>query len=930
MPQPLPRANLDAKVAISNYLKTQKILRNLDGEDPPLAISSKCPPLDHTTGIGGLPRGRVIEIYGQESTGKCVTGDTLIPVPGQGLLTLEEITHQADWSQSDKGQFEPEATVPHTLGIPNVAGDVDATHLYYPGTIETTTLHTEHGHTLQGAATHRVLVLTEQGLARWTTLVNTRPGDTLITLSHTQVEGTKIPHPGTHFDPERVRAHPKEYLSLLGALATAEIRLGALYLTTGSKRQRRAIKEWCQPLGITRPYKEDPEWNNFTGFIRLSPELTDIVEHATSPGTLRQVRTAPLWAQQAWAAGLSLTRGQWSGDYLEIELAHPEAARVFQSVCDNIGIRWTRYQTLNTFGDLRYKLSLRSRGDQQSAEKILWEGHQLPVAWKKQYSPEEDDNHPHVKRTITLAKEALHKANQPHDDLDPDDTSKENCKLTLERLLVHRKTKTDHRVAETLHYLADERVQTDRATGTEKSGPQPCYDLGVPIARHYPANTLISHNSTLAMHFAREEMIDRAEAVVVYFDYERGFAKEYARNMGLLEFTDRFHILDADSVEQADDTVNGLFQEKLIPSIVIIDSVAAATPQTLYGRDMEDSAPIAIKARKWSEMLEKWVKYGGDYGTTFILLNQTRTKIRTDMKSPRHRATPGVPGAEDEDTPGGRAVKFYSSLRLRLEIKKVYAVKVFNPMIGAEATIPVANVVQAFAMKNKLAAPYRSGEFYIEFGRGVDTVRTMFDAGLTRGQIKRGGSGGWLSLPLPDGREIKAQGDATFIDQLRADAAAQKSLITMLQWDKADELLKQVLGYAVFTPGEDNVHANAELAMAASAMAGITTSMVNQAPTLAHKAEILNLFTRRGNTYSWHAPSGEIRSRDLSTMNGKIKNGDRDALQAAVDQTYAILKEAELSEVPPTMQVDPTPEPVNNGNNGVVERPIIEDDATPE
>jgi RecA/RadA recombinase len=615
---------------------------------------------------------------------------------------------------------------------------------------------------------------------------------------------------------------------------------------------------------------------------------------ASHPEFLRLIRTSSSVLQKAWAAGLSLTRGQWTDGYLEVELISEEVARVFQAVCENMGIRWFRFMTLNTFGEPRWKLSLRSRIDQQRAEKILWKDFTIPNTWEKFYSEDEDDNPPIATKTIEKALAILKTYDQPTADIDPEDTSKEAFELLLKRISpLPKKNNLVDRVANTLMYLADSRVTFDFVQAVTSGGKAECYDLSVPIGQHYAANGLVSHNSTVALHSCKEELAKHPDSVCLYMDFERAVPEEYVESMGLMQYDSRFFLVDPDSLEGGHKLVTDLFADKLIPSLVVVDSVAAATPQDLFGRDVEDTAPVAIRARKWAEILEIWSKLGGDYGTTFILLNQTRTKIITDKKN-RPREIPGAIGAELEETPGGLAIKFYSSMRVRLEPRKVVMGMAFNPMTAQEEPTPVANLVNAFFIKNKLAAPFRKCSFYIQFGQGIDVVRTMIELAILRDFVTSSGRGK-LALTLPSGKVLEGEGEEGLVSILRADEPAQQEMVQLLQWDQADKLAADMRAFQTVIPGQGVVTNVSELDAGVAAHIArnkVTASMIHQVPTIAEKAFVIGLVEKQGRAFVYKSPGGqEVRGGTISSLNDKLKGAVREALNAQIEAALQIIEE---------------------------------------
>jgi len=894
---PLPTVNSDQLIANSRYIAATKKQRVFEDQ---LVIPSGCPSLDYITGVGGLPRGRMIEIYGGEATGKCVVGETVVAVPGEGLVTMDELKEKAQWRE--EGDILPDSQALLGVAVQAAHGETEATQMYFAGQIGTVQIHTEQGHKNRGAASHRLLTLADNGIARWVTLKNARPGDQLIILIGGRVTGNRnieIKIPPDHV----IKIENKEAAALLGALATAEIRSDGVWLSTITGMQRKVVREWAKILLPGVPSVEETgEFTRFTGLMKLSPLLEKMAEYAITPECLQQVRRAKLEIQEAWAAGFSITKGRWTQDYLEIELSSQETAKTFQAVCNNLGIRWQLFPTLSTFGDKRTKLALHSRIDQQVAEEVLWKDWYIPSTWQKRYSPEYDECHPRCQKTLNAAKVILERK-VGQQDIETEDLTKENLQDVATRLRPHARTKVENRVLETLDLMALESTATDRVVGIEKAQIAPCWDVHVPIGHHYTANTAISHNSTLAMHMCQQELINRKDSAVVYYDFERSTAKEYATKMGLLEHGNRFALLDPDSIEEVNEIQDGFFKAGVIHSIVVLDSVAAMTPKALYGRDMENTPPIGLQARKLTELFGKWSKIAGDYGVIFLCINQTRAYIATEkwqQQQKIYRRIPGMPGTEDEDTPGGKAAKFYYGMRIRLQARKVVLRETFNPMIGENVQTPIANIVRAVVAKNKVAAPFKQGQFYITFGVGVDSVRTMKDLAETQGLIKKGG-GGYITLTLPSGLEIKGRGEEKFVDNLKASKAAVAELAKALQWDKVKDLEAQ--GESVVTKdlmGGGSDDSSDQDKIAALAESGVSSSLLAQAPLLTQKADLLGLLEKPRSNVVGFTPEGgvQIRAKTTEGLEKKLTPEFRTELQGRVDEAAAQLAsfEAEANE----------------------------------
>jgi RecA/RadA recombinase len=464
--------------------------------------------------------------------------------------------------------------------------------------------------------------------------------------------------------------------------------------------------------------------------------------------------------------------------------------------------------------------------------------------------------------------------------------------------------------------MAGENVTFDRVTGTESTGENLCLDLSVPIGHHYVANTHISHNSTLAMHQCERELREHPNRVVTYLDYERSTAQAYCKNMGLLDYGDRFALLNPDSLEDSDTMLNDLFKLKIFPSIVVVDSIPAMIPSAFFGRDMSNAPQVGLQARLLGELLSKWVKWAGDYGITFVLINQTRTfidmsgGIETNIR--RARIVKGSGEKESEDTPGGNAVKFYSSMRIRLQPKKISYATVFNPMAGMEQQVPVANVVMSFCKKNKCAPPFKSGIFFIEYGKGIDNVRTMLE--LAKAQKIISGSGGF-KLELPSGGKIFSRKELDFIDKLRASEEGQQTLRGLLQWDQVDRLTSEVLGISTVDLEDDDV---GEMDTGEDLlMAGVTVEKIEEQPSLAHQADVIGLVEKlsggrvgfKGN----YEGAEQVRSNSLVNLNKKLSQRDQKEIQETVEAKKTLIQESiaedyqevPVAETPPPQEETP-------------------------
>ena len=220
-----------------------------------------------------------------------------------------------------------------------------------------------------------------------------------------------------------------------------------------------------------------------------------------------------------------------------------------------------------------------------------------------------------------------------------------------------------------------------------------------------------SGKSTLALHLAAN--CQKRGGVAAFIDAEHALDPEYAKHLGVR--VNDLLISQPDSGEEALEIAESLIRSGAI-DLVVIDSVAALVPRAEIDGEIGDTH-IALQARLMSQALRKLTPLTSKSGSILVFLNQTRMKI-------------GVFFGNPETTPGGKALKFFSSVRI--ELRRAAKIMQGNDLIG--------NKITAKVVKNKVAVPFKATEFDIIYNEGISYLGDLLNTGVKYGIVERGGS----------------------------------------------------------------------------------------------------------------------------------------------------------------------------------------------
>ncbi|MFI6759587.1 recombinase RecA [Micromonospora sp. NPDC050417] len=223
-----------------------------------------------------------------------------------------------------------------------------------------------------------------------------------------------------------------------------------------------------------------------------------------------------------------------------------------------------------------------------------------------------------------------------------------------------------------------------------------------------------SGKTTVALHAVASAQ--RAGGIAAFIDAEHALDPEYAKALGV--DTDAMLVSQPDTGEQALEIADMLIRSGAL-DIIVIDSVAALVPRAEIEGEMGDSH-VGLQARLMSQALRKITGVLNNTGTTAIFINQLREKIGVMFGSP-------------ETTTGGRALKFYASVRL--DVRRIESLKDGTDVVGNRTRVKV--------VKNKVAAPFKQAEFDIMYGKGISREGSLIDVGVEQSIIRK--SGAWYT-----------------------------------------------------------------------------------------------------------------------------------------------------------------------------------------
>ncbi len=583
--------------------------------------------LDLALGIGGVPRGRIVEIFGPESSGKCLTADTYMWTD-HGLETVAELFARCDQAASCTSRVTDVAA--YGLRVVNERGELEqVAALTHNNRRPVLRLRLASGREVKATANHPLRVLNGRGSIVWRKAGEIAEGDTVVSA-----------------------AFGADEAALGDGLSEDEAALLGYLVAEGSLSRRNAVRftntdpeVGAEFIGLmqslfdaeVRVY-DGKEHAVFSKAIRT--ELADRygLDYVRAAGKTvpRCVRTAGTKAQRAFLSALFEGDG-WIDPSSTVGLASAseQLAREVQLLLYGFGIPATIAPKHNREYDRDYwTVTVNPSVAHRFVERIGFRSARRQAQVERNFRSSSRDpqfeNVPHLADLVRDLRDSVggdREFDRIAGDLFRGDFDLSASRRRITAIVAWAEQRVQHlsssgrAILQRLRTLADHRYTFESVVAVEDAGVEPTFDLMVPETHSFVANGILSHNTTLALHVVAEAQ--RNGGVAAFIDAEHALDPQYAKALGV--DVDELLISQPDTGEQALEITDMLIRSGAL-DVVVIDSVAALVPRAEIEGEMGDTH-VGLQARLMSQALRKLAGTINRSDTTAVFINQLREKI---------------------------------------------------------------------------------------------------------------------------------------------------------------------------------------------------------------------------------------------------------------------------------------------------------------
>ena len=778
--------NLDAAIADIEKSFGKGSIMSLGNRIPVKidSISTGVLSLDIALGIGGIPKGRVTEIFGPESSGKCIKEDSYV-------LSMDGWTELNTYNNAREGDFSPVNQLVYSIdGFENTEA------LYNDGYKNTIKVKTRFGFEIEGTYEHPLLVFDGEEFV-FKKLQDMKEGDYLCIQRNQQVFSKKlvkfplfvfIPKKGgnnyiSYSVPDSLNKEGARFFAYIIGEGHIGSKKGDMTFSNSDENLLEDFSSVCLKLFNYIPRLRNTPIENsckelqissvfIKQFLKISGITMSISKDKVIPSCILH---SPKEIQREFLRTYFDCEGSVSEDWIELTSASEKLTIQLQLQLLNFGILARRrksfiaatngknikrpYWTLYISG--KSNLDIFQKEIDFSILSKKCKLRDMLIKERKCVNTNADSI-PNMKNLLIRLRESIITdlgtktggSNRKGKGLKNllggllcdriRDITSGWCNLTyvvtenlLNALASYKELPEIKKLKEIVHY----NYFFDPITELSLSSAY-VLDFVIPKNHVFTSNGFISHNTTLTLHIIAEAMKNNGRAA--FIDAEHALDIIYAAALGV--DTKRLLVSQPDNGEQALDIVEKLVLSNAL-DVIVIDSVAALVPRSEIEGEMGD-ASMAVQARLMSKALRKLTAIISKSNTAVIFINQLRQRI-------------GIMFGNPDVTPGGNALKFYASVRL--DIRKMTNIKVKEEVIGSHTKIKV--------VKSKVSPPFRETEVNIRYGKGVYIAEDLVDLAVTYGIIKRAGA--WYTL-----NEDRFQGKEQLVGLVEKDTIVQQILRT--------------------------------------------------------------------------------------------------------------------------------------------------------
>jgi len=704
--------------------------------------------LDTALGVGGVPRGRVIEIYGPEGGGKCVKSDTIIfselgilPISAFGNLNIPEFQKKEIFLHSEHSYEK-------------------TSHFYNGGLKPTIKIKTNYGYELEGTPNHRIRILDKEGNYLFRRLDELQSTDYVaiqrgqncfgrsVDLSDFEKkvwQKIKLSHNTSKKDFKKFKitedlARLMGYMIGDGTCSEKGLNKNNIQITDANREVENDLRRIC-----LRVFGEEPKIildkrTKNTKRLTIHNVKARAFLHYAGVGWWDAKQKEIPWSvlcspknvvvnflKALFESDGGLTK---DGHTIEYSSKSEKLVKQIQIVLLNFGIisRIThRYNKI--YKRYYYHLYIQGQKDKKTFAKeigFISKNKQCYLEnWCRNIRRFQTniDVIPNLNQKLAKFLAAYREKIRPTNRKDwkifydylPQTSG--YSQLTYDRLKRILKRFSDgqnlpeYQELESLYNLG---FFWDKVVGRQRSFTY-VLDFTIPSNATFCGNGFVNHNTTLALHILAQAQ--KQAGIGAFVDAEHALDPDWAKKIGVN--VEDLLISQPDSGEQALQIVETLVKSGEV-DVIVIDSVAALVPQAEIAGEMGEFQ-IGLQARLMSQCLRKLSGIVSKTKTVVIFLNQTRMKIGQMWGNP-------------ETTPGGLALKFYASVRI--DLRRIAQIKHGEEIIGSR--------IKAKIVKNKVAAPFKTTEFDIYYNEGISYLADILNTGMKLGIIKKTGS--WLEF----------------------------------------------------------------------------------------------------------------------------------------------------------------------------------------